>query len=69
MKQIKTKKTYCVHSGFSSSKNATKVWTPEQMEERARLINMKKNKKDHRGDTSILMVASGKAINASPAPA
>ena len=40
------KNSHFVHSGFSSRMKATKVWTPAQMEERARLISMKKNKND-----------------------
>ena len=48
-----------VHSGFSSSTKAMKVWTPLVMEERARLIIMKKKRKDQRGGTSIEIVASG----------
>ena len=38
--------SHFVHSGFSSRMKATKVWTPAQMEERARLISMKKNRND-----------------------
>ena len=37
---------HLVHSGFSSRMKATKVWTPAQMDERARFISMKKNRKD-----------------------
>ena len=48
-----------VHSGFSSRTKAMKVWTPLVMEDRARFIIMKKNKKDQRGETSIEIVASG----------
>ena len=44
--KIEKKNSHFVHSGFSSRMKATKVWTPAQMEERARLISMKKNKND-----------------------
>ncbi len=38
---------------------ARKVWTPPQMEESARLINMKKNRKLQMGGKSMRSTASG----------
>ena len=52
-------KTYFVNEGFSSKINARKVCTPLQMEERARLINIKKKKKDQSGGGDIFNTASG----------
>ena len=47
---------------------ARKVWTPPQMEDRARLISMKKNRKLQMGGKSIRRTASGYATNARLGP-
>ncbi len=51
--------THFCRLGFSSRMKARKVWTPPQMEESARLINMKKNRKLQMGGKSMRSTASG----------
>lgn len=46
-------------AGTSSKMKEMKVWTPPQMEDMARLMSMKKKRKDQRGGTSISITAEG----------
>ena len=50
---------YFFSEGFSSIIKAKKVCIPPQIEDRAKLISIKKNKNDHNGDTSISNTADG----------
>ena len=44
------------------------VWTPPQIEDNAKLMSIKKNKKDHNGAGSISSTADGYETNASVIP-
>ena len=49
--------------GHSSIKNVAKVWIPPHPEDIARFTNMKKNRNDHNGGTSMYAMAEGYDTN------
>ena len=53
---------------ISSYRNPRNVWNPPQSEDIAKLTNMKKKRKEKRGETSICNTAAGYDMKASPIP-
>ena len=54
--------------GHSSKTNPKNVWNPPHNEDIARLTNMKKNRNENKGGTSICKTAAGYEMKASPIP-
>ena len=47
---------------------AKNAWKPPHMDDIAKLINIKKKRKDHSGEISISKTAAGYDMNANPIP-